>query len=71
MRRWAREKQEKRKNWRPILESMRAALLRSLKGQHCKKMVCIRRVPTLTGTLGKAGSHFDLAQAWSGTASTL
>ena len=38
---------------RPILKRLRAALLRSFRGLHGKKMVCVRGVPGVTGTLGK------------------
>ena len=37
-RRRARERQEKRENKRSILEKLRAALLRSFRGQHSEKM---------------------------------
>ena len=33
-----------------------------------QKMVCVRGVPGITGTLGKANSHFNRTQTWSGTA---
>ena len=33
-----------------------------------RKMVCARGVPGVTGTLGKANSHFDPTQTDSGTA---
>ena len=36
--------------------------LLSFKGQHGEKMVCMRGVPGVTGTLGKANSHFDPTQ---------
>ena len=68
MRRRARERQEKREDRRPILKKLRGALLRSFRGQHGEKMVCVRRVPGITKTLGKASSHFDLTQTGSGTA---
>ena len=64
----ARERQEKREDRRPILKKLRVALLRSFRGQHGKKMVCARGVPGVTGTLGKANSHFDSIQTGSGTA---
>ena len=41
------------------LKRLRATLLRSFRGLHGEKMVCVRRVPGVTGTLGKANSHFD------------
>ena len=47
-------------NKRPILKKLCAALLRSFRGQHS--------VPGVTGTLGKATSHFDQTQTGSGTA---
>ena len=40
MRRWARERHEKRKV-RPILKRLYAALLQSFRGQHGEKMVCV------------------------------
>ena len=46
-------------NRRLILKKLRAVLLRSFRGQHGKKMVCVRGVSGVTGTLGKANSHFD------------
>ena len=61
MRRRARERQEKREN-RPILKRLRATLLRSFRGLHGKKMVCVRGVPGVTGTLRKANNHFDPTQ---------
>ena len=67
-RRRARERQEKRKDRRPILKKLCAALLRSFRGQHSEKMVYARGVPGVTGTLGKANSHFDPIQTGSGTA---
>ena len=33
-----------------------------------QKMICVRGVPGVTGTLGKANSHFDLTQTGLGTA---
>ena len=33
-----------------------------VQGLHGKKMVCVRGVPGVTGTLGKANSHFDPTQ---------
>ena len=67
-REWARERQEKREDRRPILKKPRAALLRSFKRQHGKKTVCAKGVPGETGTLGKAISHFDSTQTGSRTA---
>ena len=45
---------------RLILKRLRATLLRSFRGLHGEKMVCVRGVPGVTGTLGKANSYFDL-----------
>ena len=58
------EKTGKRKTGedRPILKRLRATLLRSFRGLHGKKMVCVRGVPGVTGTLGKANSHFNPTQ---------
>ena len=39
-----------------------------VQGQHGEKMICARGVPGVTGTLGKANSHFDPTQTGSGTA---
>ena len=48
---------------RPILKRLRATLLRSFRGLHGEKVVCVRGVPGVTtGTLGKANSHFALTQ---------
>ena len=54
---------------RPILKRLRATLLRSFRGLHGEKMVWVRGVPGVTGTLGKANSHFDPTQMGLGTAS--
>ena len=67
MRKRARERQEKRED-RPILKRLRATLLRSFMELHSEKMVCVRRVPGITGTLGKANSHFNPTQTRLGTA---
>ena len=45
---------------------LRATLLRWLRGLHGEKMVCVRGVPRVTGTLGKANSHFDPTQTGRG-----
>ena len=47
---------------RSILKRLHATLLRSFRGLHGKKMVCVRGVHGVTGTLGKANSHFDPTQ---------
>ena len=70
MRRRARERQQEREDRRPILKKLRNSLLPSFRGQHDKKMVCVRGVPGVTGTLGKANSHCNPAQTESGTAPT-
>ena len=44
-----RETEEER--CRGISERRRAALLRSFREQNCKKIVCLRRVPEVTGPL--------------------
>ena len=62
MRRWARERQEKREDRRLIIKKLRAALLWSFRGKLGEKMACERGVPGVTGTLGKANSHFDPIQ---------
>ena len=36
------------------------------RGLHGEKMLCVRRVPGVTGTLGKANSHFELTQTGRG-----
>ena len=51
---------------RPILKRLRATLLRSFRGLHGEKMVCVRGVPGASGTLGKANSHFDPTQTGRG-----
>ena len=53
---------------RPILKRLRATLLRSFRGLHGEKMVCVRGVPRVTETLGKTNSNFDSTQTGSGTA---
>ena len=40
-----------------------------VQGLHGKKMVCVGGVPGVTGTLGKANSHFDPTQTGLGKAS--
>ena len=47
---------------RPILKRLPAILLRSFRGLNGKKVICVRGVPGVTGTLGKANSHFDPTQ---------
>ena len=47
---------------RPILKRLRSTLLRSFRELHGDKMVCVRRVLGVTGTLRKANSHFGPAQ---------
>ena len=69
VRRRAREGHERRENSRPISKRLRAAL-RSFRGVARHKMVCVRGVPEVSETLGKANSHFDPTQTGSGTAST-
>ena len=44
---------------KPILKRLRATLLGSFRGLHGEKMVYVRGVPGVAGTLGKAKSHFD------------
>ena len=51
---------------RPILKRLRATLLRSFRALHGEKMVCVRGVPRITGTLGKANSYFDPIQTGRG-----
>ena len=46
----------------PILKRLRAALLGSFRGLHSEKMLCVRGVPGVTGTLGKANSDFNSTQ---------
>ena len=67
MRRRARERQKKRED-RLILKRLRATLLRSFRGLHGEKMVCVRGVPGVTGTLRKANSDFNSTQTGLGTA---
>ena len=65
------EKTSKRKAGeenRPILKRLRATLLRLFRGLHSKKIFCVRGVPGVTGTLGKAKSHFNPTQSGLGTA---
>ena len=67
-RRRAIERQGKGEDRRPISKRLGAALLRLFRGQHGEKMVCVRGVPGVTGTLGKANSHFGPNLTGSGTA---
>ena len=64
------EKTGKRKagEGRSILKMLRATLLRSFRGLHGKKMVCVRGVPGVSGTLGKTNSNFNSTQTGLGTA---
>ena len=66
MRRHATEGQEKRED-RPILKGLHATLMQSFRGLHGKTMVCVRRVPGVTGTLEQTNSHFNSTQMGLGT----
>ena len=61
MRRRARERQAD-------FKELPATLLRWFRGLHGEKMVCVRGVPGVTGTPGKANRHFYLTQTGLGTA---
>ena len=63
----ARGMQEKREN-KPILKRLRVTLLWLFRGLHGKKMVCVRGVPGVPGTIGKANNHFNPTQMGLGTA---
>ena len=67
MRRRTRERKEKREV-RPILKRLRATLLRQFRELHGEKMICVRGVPGVTGTLGKTNSNFNPTQTGLGTA---
>ena len=60
MRRRAREWQKRED--REILKRLRAALLHQFRGLHGEKMVCVRVMPVVAGTIGKANSHFNPTQ---------
>ena len=65
------EKMGKRKvgeERRLILKRLRATLLRSFRGLHSEKMVCVRGVHGVTGTRKKTNNHFDPTQTGLGTA---
>ena len=64
------EKTSKRKaeEDRPILKRLRDTFLRLFRGLHGEKTVCVRGVPGVTGTIGKANSHFNPTQTGLGTA---
>ena len=47
---------------RPILKRLRATLLQVFKGLHGKKIVCVKKLPGVTGILRKANSHFNPTQ---------
>ena len=51
---------------RPISKRLRATLLQSFRGLHGEKMLCVRGVPGVTGSLGKANSDFDPNQTGRG-----
>ena len=54
---------------RPILKRLRAILLLWFRGLHgVMTIVCVRGVPGVTGTFGKANSHFNPTQTGLGTA---
>ena len=53
-----REAGEEKKKSRPISKRLRGAFLPSFRGPHCEKIVCMKGVPGLDGTLGKTNSHF-------------
>ena len=57
-----RKTEEEKKNSRSIVERLSAAVLRSFRGWHGEKMVYIREIPRVTGTLEKARSYFDPTQ---------
>ena len=59
-----RERAKERKQSTDFKET-RAALLRSFKGQHGEKMICIRRVPGVIGIFAKTNSHLDPTQTGS------
>ena len=50
------------------LKRLPAILLRSFRGLHGEKMVCVRGVPGVSGIFGKVNSHFDPTQTGSETA---
>ena len=54
----ARDRQEKGEGERSILKKLHAALLRDRSGCSTVKMVCVKGVSWVTGTLGRAKSHF-------------
>ena len=56
------KKTGKREDKQLILKRLRATLLRSFKGAARQKIVCVRGVPGVTGTVRKANSRFDLTQ---------
>ena len=56
------------KDRRPILKRLRATPLRSFRGLHGDKTVCVRGVPGVTGTFKKTNSHFNPTQTGLGTA---
>ena len=51
-----------------ILKRLRAILLQLFRGLHGKKMLCVRGVPGVTGTLGKANNRFNPTQMGLGIA---
>ena len=61
-------KRGRRKKSPLISKRLRAALLRSIRGQHGKKMICVRGVPRVTETLRKTNRHFDPIPTGSGIA---
>ena len=70
---WDKEKNEKtgkRKagEERKQADFKEAAFLQSFRGLHGEKMVCVRGVSGVTGTLGKTSSNFNPTQTRLGTA---
>ena len=53
---------------RPIIKRLCATLLRSFRGLHGEKMVCVKGVSGVTGTFGKVNSLFNPIQTRLGTA---
>ena len=56
------KKAEEEEDKRLILKKLRAALVRSFRGHHGKKMICVRGVPGVIRILGEANNHFDPTQ---------
>ena len=62
------KRKTKKREDRPTLKRLCVTLLWLFRRLHGEKVVCVREVPGVTGTLRKANSHFNPTQTELGTA---